>query len=74
MSELLLGLAVLACPLGMGAMMWFMMRGMGNNQAAPASAPVSDPVAEAELQLLRREVDQLRAAQQASSTGSGMLR
>ena len=74
MSELLLGLAVLACPLGMGAMMWFMMRGMGNNQAAPASAPAGDPVAEAELQLLRREVDQLRAAQQASSTGSGMLR
>ena len=74
MSELLLGLAVLACPLGMGVMMWFMMRGMGNNQAAPASAPAGDPVAEAELQLLRREVDQLRAAQQASSTGSGMLR
>lgn len=70
MSELLLGLAVLVCPLGMGAMMWFMMRGMGNNQAAP----VGDPVAEAELQLLRREVDQLRAAQKASSTGGGMLR
>lgn len=74
MSELLLGLAVLACPLGMGAMMWFMMRGMGNNQAAPASAPAGDPVAEAELQLLRREVDQLRAAQQAPSTGGGTLR
>ena len=47
MSELLLGLAVLACPLGMGAMMWFMMRGTGNSQAAPASAPAGDPVAEA---------------------------
>lgn len=72
MSELLLGLAVLACPLGMGAIVWFMMRGMGNSQAGPTSA--GDLVAEAELQLLRREVDQLRAAQQASSTGGRTLR
>ena len=54
--------------------LWFMMRGTGNSQAAPASAPAGDPVAEAELQLLRREVDQLRAAQQAPSTGGGTLR
>lgn len=73
MSELFLLLAVLACPLGMGAMMWFMMKGMGNNQAAPAStsAKGGDPVAEAELELLRHEVDQLRAAQKTTSTGGG---
>lgn len=73
MSELFLLLAVLACPLGMGVMMWFMMKGGGNRQAAPvsASAKDGDPVAEAELQLLRHEVDQLRATQKATSTGGG---
>ena len=73
MSELLLTLAVLACPLGMGAMMWFMMKGMGGKQAGSTSTPArdGDPVAEAELQLLRHEVDQLRAAQKATSAGGG---
>lgn len=28
MESVLLGLAFLACPVGMGAMMWFMARGM----------------------------------------------
>lgn len=73
MSELLLTLAVLACPLGMGAMMWFMMKGMGGKQAGSTSMPgrTDDPVAEAELQLLRHEVDQLRAAQKATNAGGG---
>ena len=74
MSQLLLSLAVLACPVGMGAMMWFMMRGMGGKQAAAAPARTGDPVAEAELQLLRREVDELRAAQGATSAGGGAAR
>ena len=34
MSELFYALAVLACPLGMGAMMWLMMRG-GKSQPEP---------------------------------------
>ena len=73
MSELLLSLAVLACPLGMGAMMWFMMKGMGGKQAGstPVPARAGDPVAEAELQLLRQEVDQLRAAQKSTNVGGG---
>lgn len=76
MSELLLLLALLACPVGMGVMMWFMMRGMGGKQNAATSTSAQDggPVAEAELELLRHEVDQLRAAQKATSTQSGSSR
>ena len=58
MPELLRSLAILACPVGMGLMMWFMMRGQGK-QAAPQSPPSTD----AELTGLRAEIDQLRAEQ-----------
>lgn len=57
MSEALYALALLACPVGMGAMMWFMMRG---SKSSPAQAK---PTEEAELVKLRAEVDQLRAGQ-----------
>jgi len=38
MSEAVLGLAVLACPMGMGLMMWFMARGLrgDRNQSTPS--------------------------------------
>lgn len=64
---LLYGLAALACPVGMGAMMWFMMRGgragqpMGQPQTPAGSGP--EPGKEAELARLRAEIDQLKAAQ-----------
>lgn len=60
MSEALLALAVLACPVGMGVMMWFMMRGNNNSSA---SASDSSPAPEGELMKLRAEVDQLRAGE-----------
>ncbi len=56
MSEVFYGLAVLACPVGMGAMMWMMMRG-GKSSATPPQD------ASAELTRMRAEIDQLRAAQ-----------
>lgn len=56
MSELFYSLAILACPVGMGLMMWFMVRGMNT---APAAAPAQD----AELVQMRAEIDQLRAAE-----------
>ncbi len=55
MSEMFYGLAVLACPVAMGAMMWFMMRGRKDDTAPP-------PAASDELQRMRTEIDQLRAA------------
>ena len=56
MSQIFYGLAVLACPVGMGAMMFFMMRGnKKEEQPAPGSAQ--------ELVRMRAEIDQLRAQQ-----------
>jgi len=56
-AELLYPLALLACPVGMGLMMFFMMR--GNKPEAPSAPTGAD-----ELTQLRAEMDQLRAAQQ----------
>ena len=66
MDRLLLILPALACPVGMGAMMWFMMRaGQKQNPQTTAQAAAQptgwiDPQ-QAELASLRAEVDQLRA-------------
>ncbi|MHB1929523.1 MAG: hypothetical protein ACYDEN_00045 [Acidimicrobiales bacterium] len=65
----LYGLAALACPVGMGVMMWLMMRGGGRNQqVGQPPMPMAgsfDPGSEreAELARMRAEIDQLRAAQ-----------
>ena len=59
MTTLFYSLAILACPVGMGLMMWFMMRG-SKQPASPESPP---PDAGAELARLRAEIDQLQAAQ-----------
>ena len=65
MSQVLYTLALLACPVGMGLMMWFMMRGKKNgNEGNSPSSP--SPATDAELTKLRAEVDQLRAGQRDS--------
>lgn len=59
MSQYFIAAAVLACPVGMGLMMWFMMRGKKDSSTSSPQQPASD----AELAKLRAEVDQLRASQ-----------
>ncbi|SDY66066.1 hypothetical protein SAMN05661080_04198 [Modestobacter sp. DSM 44400] len=60
MVNLLSSLALLACPLGMGLMMWMMMRGGGHNQPAAPQQSMT-PAQQAELAQLRAELDQVRA-------------
>ncbi|PXY25387.1 hypothetical protein [Prauserella muralis] len=50
-------LALLACPVGMGLMMWFMMRGR-------AVGSTENPDQHNEVARLRAEVDSLRARDQ----------
>ncbi|QUW85485.1 hypothetical protein SMIR_41150 (plasmid) [Streptomyces mirabilis] len=58
MPQLLYPLLLLACPVGMGLMMWFMMRG-----GAHTTQRSDTPSTHAELDELRREIADLRAAQ-----------
>jgi hypothetical protein len=55
MQSLLLGVAVLACPVGMGLMMWMMMRGQSRDTAS------EDHSWQQEVQTLRAEIEQLKA-------------
>jgi hypothetical protein len=57
MDKILYVLPALVCPLGMGAAMWFMMRGGGMNRGQQPQSP--DPHA-AELTALRAQVADLR--------------
>ncbi|SDY65757.1 hypothetical protein SAMN05661080_04184 [Modestobacter sp. DSM 44400] len=63
MAQLLPSLALLACPVGMGLMMWMMMK-MGGNQQPSGSQQSPQaaitPAQQAELAQLRAEVAQLR--------------
>lgn len=56
MPEALYAIALLACPVGMGAMMWFMMRGR-KEQPADGEATAK----RAELAGLQAQIDQLQA-------------
>jgi hypothetical protein len=73
MQQLLHLLPALACPLGMGAMMFFMMRpGAKQQQPQPGSTQRDQEIAQ-----LREQVAQLRADQERSVTepapGRGIL-
>ncbi|MEO7197184.1 MAG: hypothetical protein ABIZ50_01790 [Solirubrobacterales bacterium] len=55
MESIFLGLAILACPVGMGLMMWFMAKGMGGKKEDPATVEQM----RAEQQRLATQVEQL---------------
>lgn len=67
METLLYGVAVLACPIGMGVMMWT-MRGQHRATSGSSldSAAAERPV---EIDALRAEIAQLKADRVAQSTG-----
>ncbi len=71
MAQFLYPLALLACPVGMGLMMWMMMRGGKSTDTAP-----QDPsrTSSNELTRLRAEVDQLRAEQRGNNGNSSTHR
>ncbi|MEU0721788.1 hypothetical protein ABZ498_32000 [Streptomyces lavendulocolor] len=56
MRELINLLPLLACPVGMGAMMWFMMR---SGRKTTGAAPSQD-TRQQELAALRKQVDDLK--------------
>ena len=66
MDQVLNALAVLACPVGMGMLMWLMMRSNKNpsQDAAPAAS-------DAEVAQLRAEVDRLRTVQLSVTSSVG---
>jgi len=69
MQALFYGLAALACPVGMGLMMWMMMRGQnnggGNNGGSSSSVGLDTP---GQVAALRAEIDQLKADRAAQRT------
>ena len=73
MQALFYGLAALACPVGMGLMMWMMMRGQsnggannnGNSGDGGSSAGLDTP---GQVAALRAEIDQLKADRAAQRT------
>lgn len=66
MQSLLVGVAVLACPVGMGLMMWMMMRGQGKDTATS-----EDHGSQQEVQALRAEIEQLKAQRANDRTAGG---
>jgi hypothetical protein len=65
MDSLLLAAAVLACPVGMGLMMWMMMRGHNNAD----STSTGDK--QREVDQLRAEIEALKAERARDHTAGG---
>ncbi len=59
MENVLLGLAALACPVGMGVMMWFMAKGTRNDARGDGEAPGSLDELRAEHRRLGAEIERL---------------
>ncbi len=69
MVQVLYALAIVACPAGMGLMIWLMMRS-GRRQSDPG---VPSAASEAEVKQLHADLDELRARQPIDKAGAGIL-
>jgi hypothetical protein len=71
MQAFFYGLAALACPLGMGLMMWMMMRGQrsGATTTGDSAAPVDAGDRAGDVAALRAEIEHLKADRAARGTG-----
>ena len=67
MEGILVALAILACPVGMGLMMWFMAKGMrgGKNEEPVALEELRD-----EHRRLGEEIDRLESSRADSELGT----
>jgi len=65
MQSVLLGVAALACPVGMGLMMWLMMRGHGQ-----ATTPIAGATSQ-QVDELRAEIERLKAERSAEHRSGG---
>lgn len=80
MQAFFYGIAVLACPVGMGLMMWMMMRGQknsgGNNNGGGgggnSDGPSGGPDTTGQVAALRAEIDQLKADRATQRAPGGM--
>jgi hypothetical protein len=59
MESVLVSLALLACPVGMGLAMWFMARGMRSESRQQAQEPASLEELQAEHRRLGIEIERL---------------
>ena len=69
--EALVLLALLACPVGMGAMMWFMGRNMQQQQPAVAAPAENVEDLRSEQARLTAEIDQLHSERAARTANKG---
>jgi hypothetical protein len=65
MEGVVVALALLACPVGMGLMMWFMSKGMKKDRGQSRPAPGSLEELRDEQARLNAQIDQLEASERA---------